>query len=560
MVSPFDKYFSEKSEKDIILEDNSNEKQENNASVEKKYQPTPEINQKQEETKKEITDFDNENEDEVKVDYHIDFLFGDKEKKLIHEYGKIRIYEVDGELYYCVPIIKLHKSQRKKINMIKEIIARLLTKQLEIKDYEAKKNIVKQKALEIIDTAYDKLLIPKKMRQFYADMVVREMVGYGLIEDAVNDDQLEEIMINGPNKPVYVFHRKFGMMKSNMVFSTDREIKELIDKIARECGRRIDIAVPIMDAVLSDGSRVCATIPPALPDGSTLTIRKFRKDPITIPDIIKFKTMSSQLAAFLWVAVEGMGAKPANILVAGGTGSGKTTTLNALCSYIPNTERVITIEDTLELQLPVDHWIRMLTRPPSIEGTGEITMDVLLKTTLRMRPDRIIVGEIRHKEAETLFTAMNTGHDGCMGTVHANSGRETIIRLSSPPMNVPIYNLEALDFVIIQNRIHDRRLGTIRRIVQLCEIHGALEGDARAIPIASWDAAEDKIIFEASHSKYIKKLCRFTGLNDTDIWEEINRRQKVLDKMVKAGIRELDKVKMIFREYYKKFEKDVSKK
>jgi len=170
-----------------------------------------------------------------------------------------------------------------------------------------------------------------------------------------------------------------------------------------------------------------------------------------------------------------------------------------------------------------------------------------------MRPDRIIVGEIRHKEAETLFTAMNTGHDGCMGTVHANSGRETIIRLSSPPMNVPIYNLEALDFVIIQNRIHDRRLGTIRRIVQLCEIHGALEGDARAIPIASWDAAEDKIIFEASHSKYIKKLCRFTGLNDTDIWEEINRRQKVLDKMVKAGVRELDKVKMIFREYYKKF-------
>ncbi len=496
-----------------------------------------------------------EDQEEIVEDYFTDFLFEGKEKKLVAEYEKVKIYDVDGELYYCIPLIKLNKAQRRKINIIKEILARLLSKQLEMKDYEAKKNIVKQKALEVIDTASDRLLIPKNLREFYAEMVVREMVGYGLIDDIVNDDNLEEIMINGPNIPVYVFHRKFGMMKTNIVFSTDREIKELIDKIARECGRRIDIACPIMDAVLSDGSRVCATIPPATPDGSTVTIRKFRKDPITIPDLINFNTMDSTVAAFLWVAVEGLKSKPANILIAGGTGSGKTTTLNALCSYIPPDERIITIEDTLELNIPVEHWIRMLTRPPSIEGTGEITMDVLLKTTLRMRPDRIIVGEIRHKEAETLFTAMNTGHDGCMGTVHANSGKEVIIRLTSPPMNVPIYNLEALDLVIIQHRIHDRRLGTIRRITQIAEITNVLEGEPEAKTIVSWDPVDDKFIIEASKCKFIKKLSKFTGLNEEDIWEEINKRKEILEKMVKKGVRDLDKVKKIFNEYYSQYKK-----
>jgi flagellar protein FlaI len=256
---------------------------------------------------------------------------------------------------------------------------------------------------------------------------MREMIGYGILDTLLKDDKLEEIMVIGPDRPVFIFHRDYEMMTTNIVFGNDAEIYAIIDRIAREVGRRVDIQNPLLDARLPDGSRVNATIRPVSLEGSTLTIRKFREEPFTVVDLISKSTVSVELAAYLWMAVDGLGAKPANILVSGGTGSGKTTTLNVLASFVPASERIITIEDTAELKLPVEHWIRFETRPPSIEGTGEITMDTLVKNSLRMRPDRIIVGEVRHAEAFTLLTAINTGHDGCMGTVHANSASETQI-------------------------------------------------------------------------------------------------------------------------------------
>jgi len=320
-----------------------------------------------------------------------------KEKVLIDSYGDVKIYRVKGDplLWYVVPVPRPTSGERKIINLLKEATTRIVSLTTsQIRDPEAKKNVYRQKVLEIIDSVPE-LGIPRTKREFYAEVVVREMVGYGVLDPLVNDELLEEIMVIGPKRPVYVFHRKYGMMK------------------------------------IPDGSRVNATIPPASVDGSTITIRKFRKDPYTVLDLISFGTMSPELAAFLWLAVDGMGAKPANILVSGGTGSGKTTTLNVLATYIPAHERIITIEDTAELNLPLEHWVRLEARPPSIEGTGEISMDVLVKNALRMRPDRIIVGEVRHKEASTLFTAMNTGHDGCMGTIHANSAEETMVRIMS---------------------------------------------------------------------------------------------------------------------------------
>ncbi|MFH1257519.1 MAG: ATPase, T2SS/T4P/T4SS family, partial [Candidatus Micrarchaeota archaeon] len=241
-----------------------------------------------------------------------------------------------------------------------------------------------------------------------------EMAGYGIIDPLIEDDMLEEIMIIGPGKPVYVFHRKYEMMKTNIVFYEDKDLLNLIDKMARTVGRRIDIQSPLLDARLPDGSRVNATIPPASINGATLTLRKFRKDPFTVIDLIKYGTMDFDIAAFLWVISDGFGALPANILVSGGTASGKTSTLNVLASFIPTDERIISIEDTAELALPLDHWIRMETRPASVENAGEISMDTLVKNSLRMRPDRIVVGEIRGQEGFTLFTAMNTGHRGAV--------------------------------------------------------------------------------------------------------------------------------------------------
>ncbi|MBN2067983.1 MAG: Flp pilus assembly complex ATPase component TadA [Candidatus Diapherotrites archaeon] len=337
-----------------------------------------------------------------------------EEKKEIASYGGVKIYHVPGKalLYYFVPVARPTKSEKNVINTIKEAATRLISiSPYKIREPEQRRAVYKQKILEILRSSPE-LHIPERRFEFYAESVVREMVGYGVIDPIVRDDGLEEIMVIGPNKPVYIFHREYEMMTTNIEFYNDQEIIDLINRIARQVGRRVDISSPLLDARLPDGSRVNATIAPASVQGATLTIRKFRKDPYSMIDLIKMNTVTAEVAAFLWLCVEGMEAKPANILIAGGTSSGKTTTLNCLASFIPERERVVTIEDTAELSLPLKHWVRLEARPPGLEGKGELTLDVLTKNSLRMRPDRVIVGEVRHDEAFTLFTALNTGHDG----------------------------------------------------------------------------------------------------------------------------------------------------
>ncbi|MFH1750288.1 MAG: ATPase, T2SS/T4P/T4SS family [Candidatus Micrarchaeota archaeon] len=335
---------------------------------------------------------------------------------LVESYGDVRIYKEPNEpLYtYEVPSPHLKGEERGLINTLLEITTGVISESDTMRiGKEEKKAKYLQKVLEIIANTPE-LKIPIHAKQFYAEAVVKEMAGYGIIDPLIDDDFLEEIMIIGPGKPVFVFHRKYEMMKTNIVFYEDRDIINLIDKMARTVGRRIDIQSPLLDARLPDGSRVNATISPASINGSTLTLRKFRKDPFTVIDLIKYGTMDIDVAAFLWVVGDGYGALPANILVSGGTASGKTSTLNVLSSFIPRDERIVSIEDTAELALPLEHWVRMEVRPASAEGTGEISMDTLVKNSLRMRPDRIIVGEIRGEEGFTLFTAMNTGHRGAV--------------------------------------------------------------------------------------------------------------------------------------------------
>ena len=348
------------------------------------------------------------------------------EKEEIDSYGNIKIYRVEGEplLYYWTPVPRSAGTEKTIINTIKEAATRIISiTPYKIRDPEQKRNVYYQRIMEIIRSSPE-LNIPASRFDFYADAVVREMVGYGMIDPLVNDDKLEEIMVIGQGQPVYVFHRQYEMMTTNIEFFSDQEIIDLVNRIARQVGRRIDISAPLLDARLPDGSRVNATIPPASVSGATLTIRKFRGDPFSMIDLIKMNTVTLEASAFLWACVEGMGVKPANIVISGGTGSGKTTTLNVLASFIPRHERIISIEDTAELNLPLKHWIRFEGRPPGIEGTGEISLDILTKNSLRMRPDRIIVGEIRHDEAFSLFTAMNTGHDG------ATTG-DTLIQFSN---------------------------------------------------------------------------------------------------------------------------------
>ncbi|MBP1945941.1 CpaF family protein [Methanobacterium petrolearium] len=383
-----------------------------------------------------------------------------------------------------------------------------------------------------------------------ATQIAQVMLGYGKLDPMIKDDDLEEIMVIGTGSNVFVYHRKIGMMVTNVVFETDDDIRAIVDVIARQVNRRIDQQTPILDARLKDGSRVNATLPPVSADGPTLTIRKFRKDPLTVVDLINFKTMSSHLAGFLWVCTDGMGVKPCNAIIAGGTGSGKTTTLNTVAAFVPPRERIITIEDTLELQLPHSHVLRMETRPPNIEGKGELTMDTLVKNSLRQRPDRVIVGEVRGAEAITLFTALNTGHSG-MGTLHSNTARETITRLINSPMNVPNIMIPALDFIIMQNRMYRAEGGSIRRVTEVAEVVGMEEGNVQLNRVFEWNNVTDKVEYVGISSKTLREIAELRGVSVTDLEEEIEKRRLVLEYLADNNIRSIEEVGRCINSYYK---------
>jgi pilus assembly protein CpaF len=304
--------------------------------------------------------------------------------------------------------------------------------------------------------------------------VLNEALGLGCLEDLLADESVTEVMVNGPHM---VFVEKQGKLQlSDVKFTDEGQLRAVIERIVAPIGRRIDEKSPYVDARLRDGSRVHAIIPPLSIDGSTLTIRKFSKTPYTYKDLIKFGSMQEEIADFLRACVEAR----LNIVISGGTGSGKTTLLNVLSSFIPNDERIITVEDSAELQLPQEHVIRLETRPKNIEGEGEVTIRDLVRNTLRMRPDRIVVGECRSGEALDMLQAMNTGHDGSLTTVHSNSPRDCLARLETLVMfaglDMPSRAIReqisgAINMIIQQSRMSD---GT-RKITYITEVTG-MEG------------------------------------------------------------------------------------
>ena len=382
-----------------------------------------------------------------------------------------------------------------------------------------------------------------------ARKLFQDLVGYGEIDPLIRDDNLEEIMVIGIDKPVFVHHREYGMMKTNILFKDAGEVMNLIDSIARQINRRIDQESPILDGRLPDGSRVNATIPPISADGPSMTIRKFKRDPLTIIDLINSKTISVELAAFFWLCFDGLGVKSANAIISGGTSSGKTTTLNALSSFINPKERIITIEDTLELQIPHEHVIRMETRPPNVENRGELTMNDLVKNSLRQRPDRIIVGEVRGSEAITLFTALNTGHSG-FGTLHSNDARETITRLTNAPMSVPNIMISAIDFIIMQNRIYRSDGVSFRRISEVAEVSGIEEGVIQLNKIFEWDPQSDTIKNVGITSKTLTEIANVSGNSLNSLYDEIKNREIVLQHMVDQNIRSIRDVSTVLEMYY----------
>ena len=388
-----------------------------------------------------------------------------------------------------------------------------------------------------------------RYKENLARNMLKELIGYGEISSLIDDDNLEEIMVIGVDKPVFVYHREYGMMETDLFFEDEDKITNIIDSIARETGRRIDQQSPILDARLPNGSRVNATIPPLSANGPTITIRKFKKDPLTIVDLIRYNTLNSEMASFLWLCVDGLGVKPANIIVSGGTSSGKTTLLNALSIFINPKERIITIEDTLELQIPHRHLIRMEARTVNIENQGEITLEDLVKNSLRQRPDRIIVGEVRGKEAITLFTALNTGHSG-FGTLHANNSRETITRLTNAPMNVPKIMISSIDFIIMEKRIYRSDGISYRRITEIAEVVGIEEETIQLSKLFEWDSEKDEFRNLTIVSKTLEGMANLKGVPISYLNQEWKRRQLVLNYLVKNNRSSQKDISDILEIYY----------
>ena len=315
----------------------------------------------------------------------------------------------------------------------------------------------------------------KSEREVIIGVAMDEIVGYGPITPLIKNPEITEVMVNG-SESVYV-ERDGKIERTKIRFRSERQLKHVIEKIVVPLGRRVDESSPMVDARLPDGSRVNAIIPPLSLNGSVLTIRKFAEDPFTAADLVGFGTMSPQIVEFLKACVEAR----LNILISGGTGSGKTTTLNVVSSFIPSNERIITIEDAAELQLHQDHVVRLEARPANIEGKGEVVIRDLVKNALRMRPDRIIVGEVRTGEALDMLQAMNTGHDGSITTGHANSPRDMLARLETmvmmAGMDLPLRAIReqvasAIDVIVHQSRLKDGS----RKIVSIMEIQG-MEND-----------------------------------------------------------------------------------
>lgn len=425
-------------------------------------------------------------------------------------------------------------------------------------------DIVKQKfgsrAIDLIGSEFPDL--SGEQKGWLAGTLVHEMLGLGKLELLLADPELEEIVINSSREPAWVYHKKLGWLKSNIMVPSEEQIYNYATIIGRRVGRQITTLTPLMDAHMLTGDRVNATLFPISSSGNTITIRKFARDPWTIVHLIspEYNTLSKEVAALLWLCIE----YELNVLIAGGTASGKTSMLNAIMPFIPPTNRIISIEDTRELALPQYlHWIPLTTREPNPEGKGEVSMLDLMVNSLRMRPDRVVLGEIRRqREAEVLFEAMHTGHS-VYSTLHADRVEQVKRRLMSPPISLPEEMLEALHLVVVQYR--QRRL-RIRRTFEVAEVIPSVQSDGRVTIgtglLYRWKPRTDTLEKSWKSVRLFDEISLHTGMSDVEIDEELRRKQQILDWMLGRKVRTVNTVGKVIADYYndKSFVFDVAEK
>lgn len=447
-----------------------------------------------------------------------------------------------GFAYYNISIKNITPTTNVILQKIREeFISKISIGEIEMTDSDSVEAIKDRFKKEI--QALIKKYFPhtdKKTTDLLMNQIIRQNIGLGDIEILLKDVNLEEIVVNTAKEPVWVYHRRFGWLKTNITIPDEARIRHYSTMIGRDIGKEITLLKPLLDAHLLTGDRVNATLYPISTKGNTITIRKFAEKPWTITDFINSKTISYEASAFIWLAMQ----NELSMLISGGTGSGKTSMLNVVSGFLPFNQRVVSIEDTRELRLPKDlHWVPLETRLPNPEGKGEITMLDLVVNSLRMRPDRIIMGEVRRKrEAEVLFEAMHTGHS-VYATLHANNVEETIQRLTNPPIDIPKQVLPALSLIIIQSR--NRRTG-LRRTLQIAEVLSNSDTNI----LMQLDVQKDKLLEVNEPKQVLETLNLYTGMTKEQIQADLKEKVGILKWMVDHDITDTDKIGEIVRKYY----------
>ncbi|MEM2976850.1 MAG: type II/IV secretion system ATPase subunit, partial [Thermoplasmata archaeon] len=453
---------------------------------------------------------------------------------------------------------QLNEKEKEILAFLKDTISKTLDYTLEEATTKDKEEYLRKsidalllsRGIKLSDTSKDKIM-------YY---IIRDFVGYGIIDVMMIDPNIEDISCDGTRVPIYIFHRKYQSMKSNLVFNTDDEANSFIIGLAQKCGKTISVAEPLLDATVPDGSRLQATLAREVTTrGTSFTIRRFRDNPFTPCDLMRMKTMSVDIVAYLWLAIE----HGESMFVVGGTASGKTTTLNALFLFIPPQMKIVSIEDTREINIPHENWIAGLTR----QGTGgkggsktvsDIDMFELMRAAMRQRPQYLIVGEVRGKEAYTLFQAMATGKT-VYSTIHADSVRSMVHRLENPPIELPRLLLSSLNLVLLQGQVKVGRQMT-RRVKGIIEIVG-IEPETNELitnTVFSWNPANDVFTYNG-HSFMFEKIMSAKNLTSEQMKEEYQKRIDVLNYMMKINVSNHIEFAKIIAGFYRDPETMVSK-
>ncbi len=408
---------------------------------------------------------------------------------------------------------------------------------------------------KILETAIKyRLNVDANTLSKYQYYITRDFLGFGKIDGIMRDENIEDVSCDGTNSPIFVWHRKYESIPSNVKFETPQELENFVFKLAYLCGRHISIAQPILDGTLTDGSRAQVTYGTEVtPKGSTFTIRKFKKTPLTIIDLIIYKALSPEIAAYYWFLIENRHS----VMIGGDIGGGKTSMLNAISLFIRPTLKIVSIEDTQEIRLPHKNWEMMVTRQGlgsgagavGEAGIGSISMFDLLRAALRQRPDFIIVGEIRGEEAYALFQAMATGHLG-LTTIHAEDVEGVLHRLTTRPMNIPQTQVENLNAISIVRRLVVNNI-SLRRTISVSEMLGwdKQKNDFATQEIFKWDTQTDTYL-KVARSPLLDRIAAQWGYSHEEIDQELQMRQTILEYMVRKHIRSYEDVSKLVLDYF----------